>query len=179
MKIAIGSTNPVKVQALEEALQGSHLFPKSQVHSCNVPSGISPQPMSLEETIQGAKNRAKNAFGSSSPHLAFGIESGLCQAPGTKSGYLEACVCCIYNGTHYHTGLSCGFEVPPQLLTLILEHKMELAQACFHSGVSSNPNLGAAEGLIGLLTKGRITRKEYTKQAILMALLQLENDELY
>jgi non-canonical (house-cleaning) NTP pyrophosphatase len=35
--------------------------------------------------------------------------------------------------------------------------------------------LGSAEGIIGVLTKGRLTRKEYVKQAITMALINLEN----
>ncbi|MBW6461687.1 MAG: DUF84 family protein [DPANN group archaeon] len=33
--------------------------------------------------------------------------------------------------------------------------------------------------MIGILTKGRIKRKDYTKHAINIALIQLDNKELY
>lgn len=179
MVIAIGSTNQVKVQALEEVLKGYPFIP-SQIVALNVPSGISEQPMSLEETIQGAKNRAKNVFESCSQcSYGFGIESGLKQVTGPKTGFMECTTCCIYNGHDYYFGQSCAFELPSQIVDLIVNNNLDLAQACFQAGLTQNPKLGAAEGIIGVLTKGRINRKEYTKQAIITALIQIENPEIY
>ena len=130
--------------------------------------------------IRGAKNRAKNAFAASDGcKYAFGIESGLFEAPGTQSGFLESSICAIYDGSNHYIGLSCGFEVPRPLLDLILREKMSLSEACYHAGISSNPNLGSNEGLIGILTKGRMDRKKYTKQCIMTALIQLENSRFY
>jgi non-canonical (house-cleaning) NTP pyrophosphatase len=101
------------------------------------------------------------------------------EAPETATGFLHVCAGCIFDGTHYYVGLSNGFEIPPQILELILEKKMDLMQACLHSGISSNHKLGSTEGLIGILTKGKIDRKEYSKQCLRMAMLQLENAEWY
>jgi inosine/xanthosine triphosphatase len=180
MTLAIGSTNRVKIEALEEVLKEYPDLAGATVISCVVPSEISEQPLSLEEIIRGAKNRAKNAFtASSGATYAFGIESGLFPAPGTQSGYLEASICAIYDGSCHYIGLSCGFEVPEQILNLVLQEKMDLSQACHHSGVTSDPKLGSGEGLIGILTKGRINRKAYTKQCIMTALVQLENSRFY
>jgi inosine/xanthosine triphosphatase len=180
MTLAIGSTNRVKVEALEEVIREYPDLAGSAVVSHAVPSEISEQPLSLEEMIRGAKNRAKNAFNASGTcKYAFGIESGLFEAPGTDSGYLEASICAIYDGSNHYIGLSCGFEVPQQILDLVLKKNMDLSQACLHSGVSSDPKLGSAGGLIGILTKSRIDRKKYTKQCIMTALIQVENAPLY
>lgn len=179
MIIAVGSTNQAKVLAVKEVLLDSVRFSKAQVIECSVGSDISDQPISLQETIQGAKNRAKNAFEKCDCKYSFGIESGLMEALGTYSGYLHVSVCCIYDGINYHTGLSTGFEVPPQILELILNKKTELSQACLLSGISNNKKIGSTEGLIGVLTKGKIDRKEYSKQCVIAAVLQLENDGWY
>ena len=177
MIIGIGSTNIVKVEAVEEIIRGYPLLADATCVAVSAPSGVDDQPMSLEETIRGAKNRAKNAFVACD--YSFGIESGLFEAPGSATGYLEACVCAIFDGTNYHLGLSCGFEVPPALLSLILKEKMTLGDACYQSGISTNTNLGSAEGLIGILSKNRINRKIYTQQAVMTALIQLENADWY
>lgn len=180
MTLALGSTNPIKIEALEEVIREYPDLSQATVVPYAVSSDVSEQPLSLEEMIRGAKNRAKKAFyANHRSTYGFGIESGLFEAPGAQSGFLEASICAIYDGSNHFIGLSCGFEVPPQILELVLQKKMDLSQACHHSGVTSDPKLGAGEGLIGLLTKGRIDRKKYTKQCITTALIQLENARFY
>lgn len=178
--IVVGSTNLVKIQAVKEVLLAYPTFVSSRILSHAAPSGISEQPMSLEETIQGAKNRAKGAFQVNPDcHYSFGIESGLIEAKGSSTGFIETSICCIHDGKNYHLGMSCGFEVPRKILDFVLRHKMDLSQACHAAEVTANPKLGSEEGLIGVLTKGRIVRKDYTKQSVITALAQLENESLY
>lgn len=180
MIVAVGSTNEAKVLAVKESLSASPRFSNAKIVSLSASSDVSSQPLSLQETILGAKNRAKNAFNNCEGcAYSFGIESGLMESPEVATGYLHTCAGCIYDGTRYYIGLSTGFEVPPQILTLLLENKMDLSQACLESGISHNSNIGSTEGLIGVLTKGKIDRKEYSRQCILTALLQLENAEWY
>lgn len=180
MTIAIGSTNKSKVQALGEVLRDYPSLAAANLVPVSVPSEVADQPLSMEETIRGAKNRAKNAFAACDAcQFSFGIESGLMQAPGTQTGFFEGSICAIYDGEEYRIGVSCGFEVPPQILDLVLNKKMDLGQACYHFGITNNSSLGTSEGLIGILTKGRIDRKENTKQCIIAALVQLENANLY
>ena len=180
MKIAIGSTNIVKVQAVEETLQDYPLFAEANYFPFSVSSDVSEQPLTLEEIVTGAKNRARKAFAlCSSCDYAFGLESGLFQATGTMTGYFEACVCCIYDGKNDHCGLSCGFELPPFILKHVLENNMDLNQACNEAGITTNSKLGSAEGIVGILTKGRVVRKKYTQQCIITALVQIEHKEWY
>lgn len=180
MLIAIGSTNPIKIQAVEDVVRGYPQFAHAAFTPIAAASEISEQPLNLEEIIRGAKNRAKNAFDKlSSCRYSFGIESGLFEAPGSRTGYLEACICSIYDRKNFHLGLSCGFEVPPAILQHILNENLDLSQAAHRSGITNNPTLGSAEGIIGILTKGRIDRKSYTKQAVTTAMIQLENADWY
>ena len=55
MKIAVGSTNPVKLTAVRIAAQGQ--WPDAVVEGFAVASGVAEQPRSDAETRQGAENR--------------------------------------------------------------------------------------------------------------------------
>jgi inosine/xanthosine triphosphatase len=181
MRIAIGTKNSAKVQALEETLKGYPIFENGvQIFPFSVPSEVSNQPLSIEETILGAKNRAKNSFiACDSCSYGFGIESGLIEAPGATTGFLHVTVCSIYNGADYYVGLSTGFEVPPAILSMVKDEKMALCDACLQSKITTNTSIGSQEGLVGILTNGRLDRKTYSKQAITSALVQLEYASWY
>jgi inosine/xanthosine triphosphatase len=174
MKIIIGTKNKAKIEAVEELIQDYDFLVGSKVEGISVESGISEQPLSLEETITGAMNRARASF--SNCNYSVGLESGLMQVPGTKSGYMDFCACAIYDGEEFHLGLSSAWEFPnPEVMKLILDDGLDMSQAINKVGLTNNPQIGSEEGAIGILTKGRLVRKEYTKQAILTALIHLEN----
>jgi inosine/xanthosine triphosphatase len=174
--IAIGSTNQAKVQALAEVIREYPILATAQIMPLSTPSKVSDQPLSLSETIDGAKNRASGVFHACSGcTYGFGIESGMIEAPGTQTGFFCVTVCSIYNGSDFHMGMSTGFEVPSAILKLMLEKKIDMTQACLEAGISQNALLVAEEGLIGILTSGRIDRKHYTKECIITALTQLEH----
>ena len=96
MKIKIASQNQVKVEALKEILQDYPHLRNAEVIAVGVSSEVNNQPKSLEETIKGAINRSRNAY--SSCNYSFGIESGLMAVPHTKTGYMDVCVCAIFDG---------------------------------------------------------------------------------
>ena len=95
--------------------------------------------------------------------------------PHTKSGYLEICACAIYDGKEFHLGLSSAWEFPDKRITeYIFKDGLNTTEAINKAGLVNNPDLGKEEGGIGFLTKGRMNRKEYTKQALRTALIHLE-----
>lgn len=174
MKLVIGSKNPAKVRAVKEIIQEYPSLTGSLVLPFNVSSGVADQPLSLEETIAGAKNRARKAFWECD--YSFGLESGLMAVVGSKTGYFDVCVCAIYDGQDYHLGLSSAWEFPnPAITKSMIEEGLDMSQAINQHGLTNNPKIGEEQGAIGLLTKGRLTRQEYTKQAIRMALIHIEN----
>ena len=177
MKIKLGSRNVAKVGALREVIESYALFKDAELIAIEIDSGVSPHPKSLDETVQGAINRARGSFADCD--YSFGIEAGLMLVPFTKTGRMETCACAVYDGKNVYIGLSSAFEYPPVITRMILSG-IEGSDAVRIAGLTDHVKLGNTEGgLIGLLTKGRVSRKEYTKQAIVNALIQLDNPDIY
>ncbi len=176
MKINIGTANPIKIEALRETLSGSEILRESQVKGVDTGSTVAEQPKSLKETVRGAKNRARAAF--KDCDFSVGIEDGLMAVPGTLTGYMNIGICAFYDGKRYYLGTSAAFEYPPKAIELV-KKGFDINQAFHMIGLTDNPKVGSAEGAIGILTRGRWSRKETAKQAVIAALLQLENKELY
>lgn len=171
--ITVGSQNASKLAAVTEVVHEYPHLKLAQVVGVSVDSNVSAQPKSLEETINGAMNRARGAFVNTT--YAIGLESGLMTVPHTKSGYMDVCACAIFDGHQFHLGLSSAWEFPdPKITELMVSKNLDMSQAINHVGLTKNPEIGAAEGAIGILTKGRVDRKEYTKQALRMALIHLD-----
>ena len=87
MKVIVGSKNPNKIDAVKEVLALYPNFSGAIVEGIAADSGVYKQPTSIEETVQGAINRAKNSF--KDCDLSIGLESGLIAVPQTKSGYMD------------------------------------------------------------------------------------------
>ena len=182
MKIFIGTCNKVKVDAfLESVAHYSHIVaPGSTVQEVSVDSGVPEQPRSLDETVLGAQNRAVRAVqdggGMSDQDTGVGIESGLIEV---NERLINICVCCIHHkGRVRGFGISSGFEIPPSIANLVREG-YTIREASLAAGFTKNENIAHEEGNVGLLTGGRLNRMQYTKQAIMMAFIQLENSEWY
>ena len=177
MIIHVGTKNKAKIDAVKEMMLDYPLLKPAKVIGLEVDSGVSPQPITLEETIRGAMNRARASWPGST--YSFGLESGLMEVPYTKTGYMDLCAAAIYDGVEFHLGLSSVFEYPKEITRLVFEEGLDVTEAANKSGLTENPRIGAAEGVIGILTKGRLPRKDYTKQAIQTALIHLENPHLF
>lgn len=180
-RVAVGTTNPCKLGAVRTALQ---TYPLVASHAAvqgvkGIASGVSEQPMTVEETATGARNRAEaahKAHGGGPGVLALGVESGLFMVSGA---HFDVCVVSAYDGTTHHLGLSCAFEIPPPILRHVLTGGLDLSQACNTAQITSDPKLGEHGGLISILSHGRVTRLDYTVQAVMMALFFAENPRWY
>jgi inosine/xanthosine triphosphatase len=171
MKVGVGSKNKTKVNAVVEILHDYPMFNGAEISGIDVQIEQFGHPKSLDETVAGAVNRAKQAYENND--YGFGIESGLMTVPQTKSGYMEVAVCVIYDGKQIYMGLSQGYEWPKKVLDKILEG-MDGSQAMKTTGLTQYEKLGEHEGIF---SKGRTNRTEYNKGAIVMALMHLENLE--
>lgn len=168
-----GTTNLAKLEALREILADYPHLKSSLVEGVKTDSGVADQPRTLEDTVRGAINRAKSA--KDQVDYGVGIESGMMAVPFTKSGYMDVCAAAIYDGSDVHVGLSSAWEFPdPTVTKLIMERDMNMSEAIYHAGLTQNQDIGQAEGAVGILTKGRVDRKEYSKQALRMALIHID-----
>ena len=172
MRVAVGSTNPVKIKAVEEVLRA--FYPEVEVFGVEVSSGVSAQPVGVQETVQGAVNRARAAL--KQGDIGVGIEAGLIEVPFTLTGYMDVQFCAISDGEFTSLGAGSGFEYPPQVVREVLRGR-EVGEVM--EKLSGIAEIGRKGGAIGFLSKGKLNRKELTKQAVLMAMLPRINRELY
>ena len=61
-KVAVGSKNPVKIEAVRLAFKTAWPRKEWAVEGVEVDSGVPDQPMSDEESICGARNRAQRSL---------------------------------------------------------------------------------------------------------------------
>jgi inosine/xanthosine triphosphatase len=171
--IVVASTNPVKIQA---ALDGfRRMFPNEEFQARGVAaaSGVSDQPMSDAETLQGARNRAAAAR-SAAPEVDFwvGIEGGVeDQARG-----LEA-FAWIVIADRQRAGKSrtATFTLPEEIARLVRQG-VELGDA--DDQVFGRSNSKQQNGSVGILTGDVIDRAVYYAQAVILALIPFRNPEL-
>jgi inosine/xanthosine triphosphatase len=168
-RILVASLNTNKIDAVHE------VFHSHDVTGVDCKSGVREQPMNLDEIIRGAIFRARSVFGDC--EYSVGIEDGISQVPGTKSGYMNFCACAIYDGERFFLGLGPAFEYPPECTRRVVEEEITISEAFIP--LTDKPDIGYEEGIIGWLTRGRISRKDYTKNAVEMAKIQIDNPGVY
>lgn len=185
--VAVGTKNPAKIEAVTIAF--AKLFPEIEctVEFVEVDSLVGVQPYGFESTIQGAINRAKNAYLSKFTtnteefsQLGIGIEAGMIPVPFTSSGYLDYQFCAIYysNGS-ISLGSGPGFEYPTKIVDKLMNDPNHHEIGTIIAEISGISNMKEKEGAIGLLTKNIFRRAEILQYSVISALLPLKNPELY
>lgn len=169
MIIKVGSMNPVKLGAIRAVMEVR--FPQAEFVPVGVESGVSVQPIGLEETLRGAKNRARAAFAECD--LSVALESGLVPVPETATGYMNLTACAIFDGSEMYLGLGPAFELPAEVTRLVTQEGFELDPAVRKAGLTDNERIGYAQGIIGVLSGGRVTRLDYSRPAVSMALVRM------
>jgi len=132
-------------------------------------------------TLEGATNRAHAAFAAyDGCDYSIGIESGIIDIPDIeRSLFMNIAFAVIYDGKEIHVGTNGCFEVPPKMMDLVYNQGMEMCDATHTVGLSRDRNIGREGGVIHILSKGWIDRRNYLHQAIGFALMPFLNPELY
>ncbi|MCI1591943.1 DUF84 family protein [Heyndrickxia oleronia] len=153
MKIAIGSLNPAKVKAVEEAFKEQDI--DVIVTPMSVPSEVSNQPFSDEETIQGAVNRAKNCLLEENIEIGIGLEGGVVETP------FGLFVCnwgaLVVKGESPIIAGGARIRLPEDVAERLRKGE-ELGPVM--EDVSKVRNVSKKEGAIGIFTNNVITRDE-------------------
>ena len=140
----------------------------------SVPSGVPDQPMSNNETLQGAKNRATNAQ-TEMPEADFwvGLEGGI-EKQGSEMECFAWCV--VLSKEKMGKARTSTFFLPQKIVELV-DGGMELGAA--DDVVFQRTNSKQANGAIGILTGDVIDRTSYYVDALVLALIPFKNPELY
>lgn len=174
MKVAIGSKNPTKLEATKIAFNA--VFPKEQIEFIikEIKSGISDQPLSDEESIKGAINRAKRVLKETKADFGVGLEGGL-QEIG-KYWFEGGWAAVVDKAGSIGVGSSAKLLVPKKGMDLIKKgHELgEVSDILFKT-----KNSKYSLGYFGLMTNGHITRANGYSQGIIMALIRFLNPQLF
>lgn len=144
--VAVGSTNPAKVRAVQE------VFPS--VKEMKVASGVSEQPMSDEETRTGAIRRARSCI-EQGASIGIGLEGGVMES---EVGMLS-----VNWGTlvdeHGCEVVASGARYPlPEEIAADIRSGKELGDVI--DAYTARKDVRKKEGAVGIFTNGMMTRSE-------------------
>jgi inosine/xanthosine triphosphatase len=174
-KVIVASTNPVKIEAAQIGFD--RMFPDESfdVQGASAPSEVSAQPMSSDETLLGATNRAENAskFVTDADYW-IGIEGGI----ENVNEELEVFAWVVVKAANGKIGKGkTGSFFLPQKIAELVRQGVELGEA--DDIVFGRKNSKQANGAIGILTDDALTRTTYYEPAVIMALIPFKNLTLY
>jgi inosine/xanthosine triphosphatase len=172
MLLAVGSRNPVKVEA--SRLGFTTFWPHSvwKVTACASPSGVRDQPMSDDEARDGATARAHHALHTTAADFGVGLEGGLHKhgAHWFNSGWAVV----VSKSGLVGVATTIRMAVPARLMEYI-EQGCELGVACDLVFDAKNSKQDA--GHYGLMTAGLIDRTGAFRDAVVAALADLAHTE--
>lgn len=173
-KVIVGSANPVKVDATRLAFEAVWPEETFQVAGVAVESGVSDQPMDFDETIRGAKNRARAAMLLKPADFAVGLEAGVDKRP---EAWFETGWCAVLDAAgNFNVGSSPVLTMPDSVMEGILSGK-ELGDVI--NEMTGRGNVKHQEGFFGIVTRGAITRTDAFRSGIIFALGKFACPELY
>lgn len=173
MKIIVGSKNPVKINAVKKAF--SKYFENTEVEGKKIKSGVSDQPMNIEESYRGALNRAEKVMEAYDCDFAVGLEGGLEELSfGTTT-----CGLIVILGKNGEKGIgtSARMVLPDSYVSELKKETSELGDLIARdTGIANFKQKG---GMFGFFSKGVVSREDAYYQGVVFALSQIVSSNLY
>jgi non-canonical (house-cleaning) NTP pyrophosphatase len=167
--VAVGSLRRPKLDAVREALAAisAQFEPRVtyEIVGVDVPSGVGHTPLSREETMTGARQRAENlarhprARDEGWNYFA-GLEGGIdvIHERGRRIAFLQNWACVIDAAGAISYGQSGAIALPESLAITVIERGVELSAAI--DEFAGQHGIRDAQGAWGVLTGNLITRQE-------------------
>jgi non-canonical (house-cleaning) NTP pyrophosphatase len=204
--VAVGSTRRPKVNAVIEALvairTASDFLPSFEVLGIEVESGVRHTPLSREDLMAGARQRAEALVQMARARnegwkYFVGLEGGLDVIAGLdvipsldvvpeldvvseashRWVFLESWAYVSDGEGRGSFGQSGAVLVPDPLAQTVVDDGIELSQAI--DAFAGGHNIRDAEGAWGILTRNLITREDSFRAAVINAFAPLFNRQLY
>jgi len=160
------TTNPAKVDAIQQAFDDVFGANQSRIEAVNVESGVSLQPIGTIETRTGARQRIMAAR-QVRPEADFwvGIEAGV------EDNMTFAWVV-VENAQIRGESRSASLMLPDVILQRVHQGK-ELGDEM--AVLTANPDVKRQGGAIGIFTDGKLSRTTVYHQALILALVPFHN----
>ncbi|HVA57888.1 MAG TPA: inosine/xanthosine triphosphatase [Gemmatimonadaceae bacterium] len=163
-RVAVGSTNPVKINAVRAVL--SRAGCQAAVDGRAVPSSVRDQPVGDDETIRGAVARACAALAAADADLGVGIEGGVVEEPG---GAMRTCAWAAVVSRDGRRGVGGSLAMPlPPVVANAVRGGLELGHAMDRLTGEHDTKRGA--GAVGILTAGLVDRQAAYEALVAYAL---------
>ena len=186
-RIAAGSTRRPKLNAVQEAadLFRSYFSADTtiEVRGYEVESGVSHTPLSRQELMQGARQRAEAltsrlAASAEPANFYVGLEGGLdvVEEPGQRRVFLQSWAY-VTDGHRGHFGCSGSIEIPEALAEEVVARGTELSVAI--DNFAGQAGIRDAQGAWGVLSGNLISRQESFRVAVVAAFAPFYNGKLY
>jgi non-canonical (house-cleaning) NTP pyrophosphatase len=186
--VAVGSNRRPKVEAVNDALRvvGPFLSSKAtfEIAAVEVPSGVRHTPLSREDLMTGARQRAEAlvriADERHAPWKYFvGLEGGLdVIREGTKRWvFLESWAYVSDAGGRGSYGRSGAVLVPEPLARRVVDDGVELSEAI--DAFAGGRGIRDAQGAWGVLSRNLITRQDAFRVAVISAFAPFYNREVF
>lgn len=173
-KVIIASKNPVKINATKKAFELVFPTEKFEFIGRKVPSFVADQPMSDEETLEGAINRAENAkLAIKDAHFWVGIEGGI-ETNGVEMDAFGWMI--ILSEKRFGQARSCTFPLPPYIARAV-NTGQELGHV--NDAFFKMHNSKQGGGAVGSLTNNLVNRMDLYVQPLILALIPFLQENLF
>jgi inosine/xanthosine triphosphatase len=172
--VAIGSKNRAKTEGVKRAFR--RLLRDAEFKALDAAPLVRIQPMSLEETVEGARRRAELAIKEEGAQFGVGVEAGLVELTGGV--FLNLQIAAVVDSAgHLSFGCSSGFPIPARFAAKLKENREELDR--YTHELTGAKKVREEEGIVYRLSGRRLSRLEMTEQCVSMALIPWLHCELY
>ena len=156
MNLAIWSKNPTKIKSVLDAAKKSPFLQKRDLNAFwfDVDSRVSDMPSSLEETLEGARNRAHNLVNLSDADFFIWIEWGVSIIQG--KAYLFWATHILWKSWEEHFWLTSFLEIPEKYKKWVYEEWLSLWE--LHKKYNDNDTVWVTNGSYWVWTQDAITR---------------------
>jgi inosine/xanthosine triphosphatase len=162
MRVAVGTGNPVKVAATRAALARADRT--TSVESVPVDSGVSEQPFGREETVEGARTRARRCL--DGQDLGVGIEGGVTDDPAVP-GLALVMYAVVTDGDRVGVGAGPALTLPESIADRGRDGE-ELGPVM--DDVLDTTGVKHDQGAAGVLTDGATDRQDALRTGVACAL---------
>jgi inosine/xanthosine triphosphatase len=187
LTIAVGSTRKPKLAAVREAVDGmiDLLAPGTSfdIVAAEVESGVNHTPLSREESMRGARQRAEALQRVAEREARqwnyfVGLEGGLDAVVenGERRLFLESWAY-VSDGRRGHFGRSGALELPGALAEEVFVRGTELSIAI--DRFAGEAGIRDAQGAWGVLSGNKITRQQAFRVALIAAFAPFFNQLMY
>ena len=171
-RISVGSQNPVKIQAVTNAV--NKIWDNTEVIAVKCPSGVSIQPTSDDEAIKGAVTRAHLSLQKTGADLGIGLEGSI-----NDTGYgmfVTGWVVAVDKAGTMGIGGGGRLLLPEEVAVKVRTGK-ELGPVM--DEFVGEYNTKQKQGAVGIFTGNLVTRADAFERAVIYALTRFINPGYY